>query len=230
MYHQAISVELLQAPCNLETSEICHAISAGMFINHLYLTLCYCVNRWLYSATSLQPRDASCVFCLSSNRAMQTPPRSTRLLRAKLFPPPAQRRGVLMKRWSPLGRSVSQFDMKNLYVLAKSPRSSNSASEISPYYSCHANGYRAKRLLEQTSRTKRACSSSAVTPEPGCKHKRKSSIVSVVWGTQWQEDHYNFEPLPEQSATEGHDMAWWKSSNDCRRSASNSSYFCLCWR
>ena len=93
----------------------------------------------------------------------------------------------------------SQFDMKNL--LSKSPRSSNSKSHHTR--SAIANDFSVKRLLELTPRTKRARSSSVVTQELSCKPKIKSSKGSIIRGTDTVTRRSLFEPLPEQSATEG---------------------------
>ena len=162
-----------------------------MFINHL--TPCYCVNRWPYSATSTVAAAMWCQLCMFLS--MRTPSSSSRLLKAKLFPSPARRRDILMKRCSPRGRRGSQFDMKNL--LSKSPRSHNSKSHHTT--STTANGFSVKRLLELTPRTKRARSSSAVTPEPSGKHKSHPwGLVSKVQ-TQWQDHYLNhcLSSLPE---------------------------------
>ena len=173
-----------------------------------------------------QPRGASCAFfCLASSRAMRTPSSSARLLKAKLFPSPARRRGVLMKRCSPRGRSGSQFDMKNL--LSKSPRSNNLKSHRTT--AAHANGFSVKRLLELTPRTKRARSSSAVTPEPGCKHKRKSSTGSVIRGTDTVTRRSLFsESLPEQSSTEGHGLVKVSPAMTAEEVHQIEAIFCPC--
>ena len=140
-----------------------------------------------------------CSFCVASHRAMRTPSSSARLLKAKLFPSPARKRGVLMKRCSPRGRRGSQFDMKNL--LSKSPRSSNLRSHTT---SATGNSFSMKSLLETTPRSKRAHSSSAITPEPSCEHKRKSFVGSVTQGTvDTVTPRSLFKSLPQQSATKG---------------------------
>ena len=131
---------------------------------------------------------------------MRTPSSSARLLKSKLFQSPARGKGALMKRCSPHGRRGSKFDINNL--LSKSPRSSNLRSKYHHTATATTNGFSMKRLLELTPRTKRARSSSAVTPELS-KHKRKSSMGSDIRGSDTVTRRSLFRSLPEQSATGG---------------------------
>ena len=131
---------------------------------------------------------------------MRTPSSSARLLKSKLFQSPARGKGALMKRCSPRGRRGSKFDINNL--LSKSPRSSNLRSKYHHTATATTNGFSVKRLLELTPRTKRARSSSAVTPELS-KHKRKSSMGSDIRGSDTVTRRSLFRSLPEQSATGG---------------------------